>query len=95
MYKRQISTGDSTLARDVADYDPSLALFAGADGLVAYAELLPQIPAKLTMEGRLFLEIGAEQTNAVKKLAEQAGLQLYAVRPDLAGQDRCLIFGKK
>ena len=47
------------------------------------------------MEGRLFLEIGAEQTNAVKKLAEQAGLQLYAVAPDLAGQDRCLIFGKK
>ena len=90
-----ISTGDRTLARDVADYDPSLALFAGADGLVAYAELLPQIPARLTMEGRLFLEIGAEQTNAVKKLAEQAGLQLYAVCPDLAGRDRCLIFGKK
>ena len=90
-----ISTEDSTLARDVADYDPSLALFAGADGLVAYAELLPQIPARLTVEGRLFLEIGAEQTNAVKKLAEQAGLQLYAVCPDLAGQDRCLIFGKK
>ena len=82
MYKRQ-------------DYDPSLALFAGADGLVAYAELLPQIPAVLTVEGRLFLEIGAEQTNAVKKLAEQAGLQLHAVRPDLAGQDRCLILGKK
>ena len=90
-----ISTGDNTLARDVADYDPSLALFAGADGLFAYAELLPQIPARLTVEGRLFLEIGAEQTNAVKKLAEQAGLQLYAVYPDLAGQDRCLIFGKK
>ena len=79
----------------MADYDPSLALYGGADGLVAYAELLPQIPARLTMEGRLFLEIGAEQTNAVKKLAEQAGLQLYAVRPDLAGQDRCLILGKK
>ena len=90
-----ISTGDSTLARDVADYDPALTLFAGADGLVAYAELLPQIPARLTVEGRLFLEIGVEQTNAVKKLAEQAGLQLYAVSPDLAGQDRCLIFGKK
>ena len=90
-----ISTGDSTLARDVADYDPSLALFAGADGLVAYAELLPQIPDRLKVEGRLFLEIGAEQTNAVKKLAEQAGLRLYAVSSDLAGQDRCLIFGKK
>ena len=45
--------------------------------------------------GRLFLEIGVEQTIAVTALAEQAGLQLYAVRTDLAGHDRCLILGKK
>lgn len=90
-----IPTGDSKLARDVADFDPSLALFAGTDGLDAYAKLLPQIPARLLASGRLFLEIGAEQTDAVKKLAEQAGLQLYAVCSDLAGHDRCLILGKK
>ena len=42
----------------------------------------------------MFLEIGAEQTVAVNALAEQAGLQLYAVRTDLAGHDRCLILGK-
>ena len=90
-----ISTGGRALAPDVADYDPSLALFAGADGLISYERLLPQIPARLTSVGRLFLEIGAEQTDAVKKLAEQAGLQVYAVRTDLAGHDRCLILGKK
>ena len=90
-----ISTGDRVLARDVVNYDPSLALFAGADGLVAYAKLLPQIPARLTSVGRLFLEIGAGQADAVKKLAEQAGLQVYAVRTDLSGRDRCLILGKK
>ena len=90
-----VSTGDSLLARDVANYDPSLALFAGADGLVAYAKLLPQIPARLSSVGRLFLEIGAGQADAVKKLAEQAGLQVYAVRTDLSGHDRCLILGKK
>ena len=90
-----ISTGDRVLASDVANYDPSLALFAGADGLVAYAKLLPQIPARLSSVGRLFLEIGAGQADAVKKLAEQAGLQVYAVRTDLSGRDRCLILGKK
>ena len=90
-----ISTGESTLSPDVVDYDPSLALFSGADGLVAYAKLLPQIPARLASVGRLFLEIGAEQTVAVTKLAEQAGLRVYAVRTDLAGRDRCLILGKK
>ncbi len=90
-----ISTEDKTLTRDVVDYDPSLALFAGTDGLAAYALLLPQIPARLTDVGRLFLEIGAEQKDAVTGLAEQAGLQLLRVCPDLAGYDRCLIFGKK
>ena len=90
-----ISTKDKTLSCDVKNYDPSLALFAGPDGLAAYAALLPQIPARLTDIGRLFLEIGLEQKNAVITLAEQAGLQLYAVCPDLAGRDRCLILGKK
>ena len=89
-----ISTEDKTLASDVTDYDPSLALFAGADGLAAYAELLPQISARLKDMGRLFLEIGIEQIDDVIGLAEQAGLQLYGVCPDLAGHDRCLILGK-
>ena len=90
-----ISNQDDSLTRDVLDYDPSLALFAGKDGLAAYTKLLPQIPARLTDEGRLFLEIGVEQKEAVARLAEQAGLQLYGVCPDLAGRDRCLILGKK
>ena len=90
-----IATEDKALTRDVADYDPSLALFAGTDGLAAYATILPQIPDKLTHMGRLFLEIGAEQKNAVTGLADQAGLKLCGVCPDLAGHERCLIFGRK
>ena len=90
-----ISTEDRTLARDVANFDPPLALFAGTDGLRAYAKLLPQIPARLNATSRLFLEIGAGQLNSVTRLAEQAGLQLYSVYPDLTGCARCLILGKK
>ena len=90
-----VSTKDKTLACDVADYDPSLALFAGTDGLAAFAVLLPQVPASLKDTGRLFLEIGAGQKDAVVMLAEQAGLQLLAVCPDLGGQDRCLVLGRK
>ena len=37
-----ISTGDTTLARDVADYDPSLALFAGVDGCLLYTSPSPR-----------------------------------------------------
>ncbi|MEC7208607.1 MAG: peptide chain release factor N(5)-glutamine methyltransferase, partial [Pseudomonadota bacterium] len=90
-----IGCDDRNLARDVADYDPALALFAGPDGLSAYAELLPQIPGVLAADGRLFLEVGTGQAQAVTQLAEAAGLRLCAVATDLAGRDRCLILRKK
>ena len=90
-----IGERDNTLARDVADHDPALALFAGPDGLAAYAELLGQVPGALTDSGRLFLEIGAEQAEAVTALAEAAGLHRCALVTDLAGRDRCLILQKK
>ena len=90
-----ISSDDQTLAPDVAGYDPELALFAGPDGLAAYAELLPPIAGVLTDQGRLFLEIGSEQAQPVSELAEGAGLQRCALIPDLSGRDRCLILRKK
>ena len=90
-----IETDSSALARDVADYDPALALFAGPDGLDAYRELLPQIADVLSPVGRLFLEIGSEQARPVTQLAEAAGLRLCALVQDLSGKDRCLILCKK
>ena len=90
-----IESGDQTLARDVADYDPALALFAGADGLNAYRDLLPRIADVLTPAGRLFLEIGSAQARPVTQLAAMAGLQLCALIPDLSGKDRCLILCRK
>src|SRR3546814_6472636 len=54
---------DSTarLPRDVADYEPAGALFAGVDGLDDYRRLIPQLPALFAPEGRAFLEIGSAQ----------------------------------
>ena len=89
-----IGSSDHSLAPDVADYDPALALYAGPDGLSAYAALLPQISRVLTRNGRLFLEIGAGQAEPVTQLALAAGLKLCAVQADLSGIDRCLILAK-
>ena len=90
-----IASTDQSLAADVADYDPALSLFAGPDGLAAYAELVPRIPDVLAEDGRLFLEIGAGQAEAVTELARAAGLRLCAARPDLSGIERCLILAKQ
>lgn len=48
--------------------EPALALFAGDDGLVFYRRIVQEAPAHLLPGGRLCLEIGDGQGDAVKAL---------------------------
>ena len=75
----------ATLAREVRDHDPRLALDGGEDGLDAYRALLPQIARLLAFEGWFFLEVGAGQAEAVEQIAAEAGLADLVIVPDLAG----------
>ena len=84
-----VETG-ADLARDVRDNEPASALFAGADGLDDYRQIVPQLPALLAPGGIAILEIGCTQAGAVEALATQAGLT-SELRHDLAGLDRCLM----
>ena len=60
-----ISTGDlSGLQREV-QFEPSLALDGGADGLDFYRRILRDAPRHLSAEGRLGLEIGDGEADAV------------------------------
>src|SRR3546814_5585212 len=77
------------LPRDVADYEPAGALFAGVDGLDDYRRLIPQLPALFAPEGRAFLEIGSAQAGPVIEIAAAAGLGA-TTRRDLAGLGRCI-----
>ncbi|MCW5774520.1 MAG: methyltransferase domain-containing protein, partial [Rhodospirillaceae bacterium] len=79
------------LMPEVRDFDPALALDGGADGLDAYRAILPTLPRCLKPEGRAVFEIGAAQSQAVSALARAAGLVVEAVKPDLAGRDRCVV----
>ena len=76
------------LPRDVADYEPASALYAGADGLDAYRLIAPAL--RLPPGGIACIEIGSEQARAVRTLFELRGLYTQ-VKPDLAGRDRCVI----
>ncbi len=78
------------LAPDVGDFEPASALFAGADGLDAYRDLVPQLPGLLNPSGVAVVEIGATQADGVADLMAAAGLT-STLRRDLAGHDRCLI----
>jgi release factor glutamine methyltransferase len=77
----------ASLAPDVAEHEPTTALFAGSDGLADYRRLMPQLPAVLAPGGLAVLELGATQAEAVTALAHAGGLTV-AIHPDLAGKPR-------
>jgi release factor glutamine methyltransferase len=80
----------AALPRDVFEWEPAEALFAGRDGLDDYRRLAPCLGALLAPGGIACIEIGAGQRDAVAALLGGAGLSVEA-RRDLAGIDRCLI----
>ncbi|MEM8826228.1 MAG: peptide chain release factor N(5)-glutamine methyltransferase [Pseudomonadota bacterium] len=86
-----VGTAD-TLGPGVREHEPGTALFAGADGLAAYREILPQIADRLAPAGLAIFEIGRGQADAVEGLARAAGLAPAGRRRDLAGHERALIF---
>ncbi len=79
-----------TLAAEVADFEPRLALSGGADGLDCYRDLMPDIARLLAPGGRAFLEIGEGQAGDVSALAEKSEMALVAGIADLGGIVRCL-----
>ena len=81
----------STLAPEVRDHDPRLALDGGVDGLDAYRAIAGLLPQILTAEGLAILETGADQGEAVCGLLQGAGLTVGAPRRDLAGHDRAIV----
>jgi len=79
------------LEPEVRDFEPSLALDGGTDGLDAYRDIIADL-ARLLIPGGLFaFEIGHDQGEAVSALAQQAGLAQIDVLQDLSGMDRVVL----
>ena len=80
----------ASLAAEVRDYDPALALDGGADGLDGYRAIAAQARSLLAPGGKLIVELGMGQETAVRALFTTAGLTATAARDDLAGIPRAL-----
>lgn len=77
-----------SLAVEVRDFEPALALFAGEDGLAAYRRLIPAAYAVLAPGGCIALEIGFGQAPALARLLAEAGFVQIEFVPDLQAIDR-------
>jgi len=77
-----------SLAPELLDHEPALALFGGRDGLDVFRRLAPAAAAALRPGGRLLLEVGLGQADAVAALCRQAGLVPEGVTRDLQGIPR-------
>ena len=86
-----VARGDiASLAPEVRDYDPALALDGGADGLDGYRAITADARRLLAPGGKLIVELGMGQEPAVRALITKAGLTVAATRDDLAGIPRAL-----
>jgi len=83
---------DEPLPREVVEWEPASALFAGRDGLDDYRTIAPLLGRQIAPGGVACIEIGSTQAGAVSALFEAEGLSVN-VRNDLAGLPRCVVAG--
>lgn len=83
------------LQREVRDFEPSLALLGGKDGLFFYEKIAATLPAHLNSGGRAFLEIGHSQGAAILKIFESDVWAARDMEKDFSQQDRYLSLIKK
>ena len=85
-----------TLAVDVKDYDPILALDGGHDGLEPYRILFDRLPQLLKDNGTFAFEFGINQANDIMELAKATNkFQNLAIIKDLSDIERVIIGKKK
>lgn len=82
------ATTYTTLAPEITQWEPEIALTPGGDGLEAYRIIAACAPAHLARGGHLMVEIGFDQGRAVADLLQTAGLEHVRLTRDLNGKDR-------
>lgn len=78
----------TSMQREVRDWEPHVALFAGATGLDVYRRLIPEAWRVLKAGGLLALELGFGQAEAVAALVSH--WSNIGIVPDLAGIPRVI-----
>lgn len=79
------------LSPEVTKHDPVLALDGGGSGLEGYVRIIAQAEMLLKSGGRIALEIGFDQADAVEKQLRHHSFGAIEIVKDLSGNDRVLL----
>lgn len=82
------------LMPEVREFEPHVALFGGPDGLDELRRVLTQADERLVSGGRLVLEFGLGQEDAVREAAAESTLDVCDVRHDLQDIARTMVLRK-
>jgi release factor glutamine methyltransferase len=85
----------ATLQREVRDFEPRVALTAGADGLDVIRRLVAGATEFLKSGGYLLFEIGFDQHAAVAELIDSELWELLDIHQDLQGIPRTVALKKR
>lgn len=80
-----------TLEPEVRDFEPRIALGVHADALVFYRRIANDASAYLVPGGRVVVEVGQGQADAVSDLFRRAGFTNVSAFPDLSGILRVVV----
>jgi len=80
----------ATLAREVRDHEPALALYGGEEGYEFYGALIAQAADRIEPGGLLVLELGHNSLCAVRPLLESPQWSNIGTTDDLAGITRVI-----
>ena len=83
---------DDKRVNDGAKFDPKIALYADNNGLAAYEQIARSARSWIKYDGRIYLEIGAGMSRAVRTVFETAGWKFVRADKDLGGKVRVLVF---
>jgi len=78
------------VARELADYEPALAVFTASDELALIRSLLEQVSSRPRV-ATVVLEVGVGQAAAVAELLGRAGFPSVRLNADLTGVERGIV----
>ena len=79
------------MEKNVAKFEPKLALDGGLDGLSAIRKVINKSSELTKRNGKFVLEIGFDQKNKVISLLKKEGFYINSINKDLANNDRCIV----